>query len=424
MTFAIPSKRAIMSISSSNYFPYIKVLFDSLKVHHPEADLFWCLADKISSDIALSMEGVTIIEAEKLNIYKFDEFAFRYNILEFNTAIKPFIMQLLIEEYNYQEVVYLDPDIEVFAPLTPVFSVLVEGADFVITPHITKPSEGNFTPDDIGIMRAGIYNLGFLAVNNSYPVIEFLHWWGRRLRFQCISAPHQGIFVDQKFIDLLPAFCDNVAILKNTNLNIAYWNLRQRKLTQNENNWLVDEQPLIFFHFSGINPKNNQRLSKYTESFNGNLTSPLQNIIDHYLEQVKNNQISSLTKLKCHYNYFADGVLIPNWLRIAYRDEEEVWVKNPFLELPNYLNKIHGLYGEFLNFPLTNLSVWLWNLRPDLQNAFDLSREENRQKYLHYILEHQQELQLEDFFVNPILTILGKEIKSQNQRPSPRQKYR
>ena len=75
--------------------------------------------------------------------------------MEFNTGVKPFMMKGLIEQYNFEQVVYLDPDIELFAPLESVFSALNNGSDFVITPHITKPSEEDAYPGDIGVCNWG-----------------------------------------------------------------------------------------------------------------------------------------------------------------------------------------------------------------------------------------------------------------------------
>ena len=217
------------TICSNNYLPYAQILFDSLRQFHPEASLYLCLADLKAEGSYL--EGVNIIEAKDLGVPLFSDFAFRYDVMEFNTALKPFMISWLLETQHFEQVIYLDPDIEVFAPLTPVLQAFEEGYHFVLTPHLTQPAEINAYPDDVDIMRAGIYNLGFIAVSNHADTYRFLHWWARRLRFQCLNQQDKGIFVDQKFVDLLPAFYDKVAILRNTSLNVAYWNLTQRTLT-------------------------------------------------------------------------------------------------------------------------------------------------------------------------------------------------
>lgn len=361
-------KRAIMSICSNNYFPYVRILFNSLQKYHPESELFLCLADKQNPLFPLEIENVTIVEAEKLNIPHFYDFAFRYDIMEFNTGVKPFMMQLLIEQYNFEQVVYLDPDIELFAPLESVFSALNNGSDFVITPHITKPSEEDAYPGDIGVMQSGIYNLGFIALSNSNQVINFLHWWGRKLRFYCINEQHNGIFVDQKFVDLLPAFYDKVKILKDTNINVAYWNLLQRNLEKKDESWFVDEKPLVFFHFSGININNNQRLSKHTNAFNGNLSQELQELIDNYISKLKCHSFRNNVIPKYCYSHFTNDIFIPTVIRQIYRKLKDIWYENPFLSFANYLNQInHSFNNNLSNFSLTNLMISFWESRSDFK---------------------------------------------------------
>ena len=75
----------------------------------------------------------------------------------------------------------------------------------MLTPHVCAPAEGSAFPDDIGIMQAGVFNLGFLGVGATPETERLLRWWSRRLEHQCLNDQPGGIFVDQKFMDLLPA---------------------------------------------------------------------------------------------------------------------------------------------------------------------------------------------------------------------------
>ncbi|MEM9273941.1 MAG: hypothetical protein AAGA80_13380 [Cyanobacteria bacterium P01_F01_bin.143] len=396
-------KRAIVSICSNNYFSYVRILFTSLQEHHPEADLFLCLADKISADVELGIENVEIIPAADLGIENFPDFAFRYDIMEFNTAVKPFVMRQLIESRGYEQVVYLDPDIKLFASMSPVFEAFENGANFVVTPHLTAPAEAKDFPNDIGIMKAGVYNLGFIALNNSSDVIAFLQWWERRLRFQCINQQNQGIFVDQKFVDLLPAFHDNVAILRDHSLNVAYWNIEQRQLTQTETGWLVDGKPLRFFHFSGIDSKQPQRLSKHTERFNGDLAEPVQNIVNHYLEQLQKFSEQENIKPKYSYGKFSNGLAIANLMRYCYRDLPEKFDANPFDSFYKYLNQPSGVVSGISPWKVTNLMRYLWEQRIDLQRAFDLNHLEGRLNYALWFVQHAAENNVDDYFLQPII---------------------
>ncbi|MDJ0533613.1 MAG: hypothetical protein QNJ70_14190 [Xenococcaceae cyanobacterium MO_207.B15] len=407
MTLSVKNpKRAIVTICSSNYFPYARILFHSLQKYHPEASLFLCLADTPNSEIDLGIEGVEVIPAEKLGISNFPDFAFRYDIMEFNTAVKPFVMKLLIEERNFEQVVYLDPDIELFAPLTPIFEAMKAGANFVLTPHITEPAEFKEFPDDIGIMKAGIYNLGFIALNNSPDAIAFLHWWSRKLRFQCINQQDRGIFVDQKFVDLLPAFHDNVAILRDRTLNVAYWNLDQRKLEQTQQGWIIDGEPLIFFHFSGIEPNHPQRLSKYTERFNGNLAPAIQALVNDYISKLLQYGYGKKPIPEYGYQRFDNGIAIADIMRRCYRDLPQPWENNPFETFYNYLNQPSGLVSAISPWGITLLMYYVWQQRTDLQQSFDLNNSEDRLHYTLWFIHHAPEYSIDDYFVSPIYTKL------------------
>ncbi len=124
----------------------------------------------------------------------------------------------------------------------------------MITPHGTKPNENELTPNEINFLQAGIYNLGFMAVEKTDETVALLQWWARRLERLCINDQRNGIFVDQKWIDLWPAYCEGVKVLRDPAYNVAYWNLDQRTLSLVSDRFVVDDAPLVFFHFSGLVP--------------------------------------------------------------------------------------------------------------------------------------------------------------------------
>jgi glycosyltransferase involved in cell wall biosynthesis len=399
------NRKAIFTICSNNYLPYAKILLNSLQKHHQDVQLFLCLADHKVNSEKVYVQGVSIIEARDLNVPNFDDFAFRYDIMEFNTALKPFMMSLLVEEYDFEQVIYLDPDIEVFAPLDDIFDALESGQNFVLTPHLTAPSEINTYPNDIDIMKAGIYNLGFIGVSNHEDVIAFLHWWGRRLRFECINRQDKGIFVDQKFVDLVPAFYENVQIIRNPGLNVAYWNLHQRKLTyyEEKGTWFVNGKPLIFFHFSGINPRNRQRLSKHTESFKSDLDFPLQKIVDHYIDEYYLNIQETCFPKDYHYNYFDNGTSITDIIRKYYRNRESSWIDNPFTTFHDYLNQTNLTALEKSGVAITNMMYALWLFRADLQQAFRLDSPESLKSYTYWFIQFAFTSKVDNYFIKPVL---------------------
>ena len=176
-----------------------------------------------------------------------------------SAALKPTLMRHLLDETG-EAVVYLDPDILVFAPLAEI-ERQARREDIVLTPHtsIPLPEDGKH-PYEAAFLACGVFNLGFVAVGPGGG--PFLDWWAGRLARQCIDATAQGLFVDQKWIDLVPCYFRH-HVMRLPEVNVAYWNLPVRELARGPEGWLVDGRPLVFFHFSGYDPARPDLLSKY-----------------------------------------------------------------------------------------------------------------------------------------------------------------
>ena len=125
---------------------------------------------------------------------------------------------------------YLDPDIKVYTEMSKVNEAFDMGYNFVLTPHFNDYFENDGKhPEEPDIMRAGIYNFGFFAANNSDDAKKAVRWWAKWLEKTCINKQEEGIFVDQKFGDLLPSRHSQICILQDSGYNVAYWNLSHRK---------------------------------------------------------------------------------------------------------------------------------------------------------------------------------------------------
>src|SRR5438105_6577176 len=124
-----------------------------------------------------------------------------YEVTELATAVKPWLLELLLGR-GADAAVYLDPDIEVFAPLDDI-GELAHRHGIVLIPHALAPlpADGRKpTPQDIA--DAGVYNLGFLAVRP--PARSFLGWRGQRRRRDCILSRPDRRSVGQRLLHALP----------------------------------------------------------------------------------------------------------------------------------------------------------------------------------------------------------------------------
>ena len=369
-------------------------LFSTCREHQPHADLYLVLVDEHSLLIAYP-EGVRIVEASNIGIRDFKQFAFRYDVMELNTAVKPFFFLHLVQ-LGYERVVYLDPDIALLSPIKSVTHALDAGADLVLTPHILKPSEGEAQPNDFTFMRAGIYNLGFLAVSACNDVIELIKWWCRRLEFYCINDQASGVFVDQKFADFFPSFVENTTIIRSPGVNLAYWNLQQRSLQQLAGVWFADDSILEFFHFSGYNT-GVSGLSKHTSLFRKNLDPPLAALLKWYDDLLEAFGHGSVPAGAYVYDRFATGERLSKVVRKLFRDIDFAWSGDPFFSFKDYMHTLdwsedvyQGRGGE-----LTKLMVGVWRTHRWLQDTFSLATPSGAKAYRRWWTHNSDKLDVD-----------------------------
>src|SRR5262249_31758808 len=174
--------------------------------------------------------GVTVVRSEQLGLPNDREMRFKYDVVEYCTAVKPYFLSMILNQSGEEAVVFLDPDILVMRPLIEVKEALAS-ASIVLTPHILTPiPRDGLRPTETDIMISGVYNLGFVALKKSAESAAFLHWWEDRLEdgFR-IDVPN-GLFTDQKWVDLVPVLFPSTAILRNATYNVAVWNMHEPRI--------------------------------------------------------------------------------------------------------------------------------------------------------------------------------------------------
>lgn len=349
---------AIFTIASNNYLPMAETLLEGVAAAYPDAERFLCLADRRTDPQLPLPTGAEVLLASEIGIPGFDAFAFRYGPTEFHTALKPFAFEYLLRERGYRKVIYLDPDIQVFAPSGGILAPLDAGASFVLTPHFRRALPFRRMPDTQGILRAGAFNLGFIAANCSAEALEILRWWSMRLLDDCRAEPENGWFVDQRFVDLFPAFAPNLSVCRSPVANLAYWNLEEGRLSEDADGFSFNGLPLEFFHFSGFDPRNPNILSKYLSDNRVSRSSPVGRLLDQYAQTLISRGYEQALASPLTFDHFPDGRKIPQLLRRFFRECYPGWWENPFLTFETEAFQQDALEGSFLEVP--RLAAYMW----------------------------------------------------------------
>jgi hypothetical protein len=249
---------AACTIATRSYFAKVRSLFASVAEFEPGYDCFAFAVDDVDGVQELA-EGTIVRPPAVYAPEDYDALVRGYDVIELATAIKPAVLRHLLDR-GYDRVLYLDSDIQVFAPLSPVVDPL-EFNDIVLTPHIVDavPIGGRLRAE-LAIARTGVFNLGFIAVANTANARALLDWWGARLAEFCRADVRSGLFVDQRWIDLVPGIFERTFIVRHRGCNVGYWNLLARPLADDDRLRLQTGEPVIFFHFSGFDARRPERL--------------------------------------------------------------------------------------------------------------------------------------------------------------------
>lgn len=301
-----PGPDAFFTICSKNFLAHARALHDSIRPHYQDSRFFVVLCDRVDGLFDPAQEPFEFMYLEELKLPNLAEMANRYNITEFNTAVKPFAFLRLMEDFQFGSVVYLDPDLFFVDRMHEVDQLIANGAEAVLTPHILQPAE-NDQIHDRNMLQFGIYNLGFLALRNTPTVRKFLQWWGRRLEKDCVIRLEDGLFVDQKWADLLPAFVPGARVLHHPGYNVAYWNLPQRKITRKADRWFANDQPLRFVHFSGNKLDDVTTFSRHSQQVTIENIGVLRELLDAYRQEVYKQGYAFYRSLPYAYSWLGEN---------------------------------------------------------------------------------------------------------------------
>ncbi len=301
-------KTAIFTTSSNNYFAFVKTMLQSVRDFHGDIDLYFLLVDDTADEQILGQEDLfRLCLVKDIGIADYKKMAFAYDMVEFNTAVKPFFINYLFKQ-GYEKVIYLDPDILVCDRLDAALDTL-ENHAIVVTPHQLSPVTDvdhfvSYLQWEQSALLTGIFNLGFIGVANSTEGRAFVDWWSNRCKYMCFVDPGVGLFVDQKWVNLAMCFYPSTHILRHKGYNMCVWNLHDRVLI---NGHVNGADPLVFYHFSSIDMNDPEIISNHDKKLKLEDRPDLIDLVRSYREKIKRNGYDYFCRLPYTYDYFSNG---------------------------------------------------------------------------------------------------------------------
>ncbi len=307
----------------ANYTHKARLLAESVKKQIPDARFIVCLTEQKIPNLVKSPYFDEIILSKDVWQENFEHFIFKHTIVEASTAVKGRFLQYLMENYEEEIFIYLDPDCYVYSDFKELRQILYK-KPIVVCPHLLQP--GNIDME-LSSTAHGIYNLGFLAVRKCEESQKFVDWWTKRLGLFCYDDIPRGIFTDQKWVDLAPCFFD-VEILKHRGYDFSIWSLLDCGLEERDGKYFVKGDPLRFIHFSGHGAMAEKCMREWLPDGD----HAFKKLYQEYDKWHAISDADHVSDTVWTYATYQDGSLISDKVRTAYR-EHISWlpIENPFV---------------------------------------------------------------------------------------------
>ena len=230
---------AICTVCSRKYLPQAMTMIWSLQRLSDRYSFHVYLSDLTANnchDLATKYSDIEFLFVDQFADAQIFDNALLLNDLEFNTSLKSIALTDVLARFS-RKTFYCDSDLYFLAePLAAIAALDFSGV--LLTPHQVAPLSDE---SDFQMSRTGVFNSGFFGVAGSIGG-EVASWLAHKSRHYCLLEPEEGIFVDQKWFDLIPAIFKDVQILRDPGYNLAYWNIESRGLGENT----------VFLHLSGF----------------------------------------------------------------------------------------------------------------------------------------------------------------------------
>jgi len=239
-------KIAACTVVAKCQLAYARVLHDSLRRVHPDLPFIVLVVDGGAD------EPFPTIDIEELGIPELERVRSWYTLQELTYASTPWLLSHLLDR-GFDGVAYFKQESLVTGDLSPELA-LIERHAIVLTPHLTTPLDGDDrVARELNVLQSGIYNVGFLGVSGAAQGRAFIEWWRERCFRHCFHDITRGTHFEQRWLDFVPAYFDDYAIILDDTFNVGNWNLPERDLTTAR-----------FIRFSGFDPERPDVVTRYT----------------------------------------------------------------------------------------------------------------------------------------------------------------
>ncbi len=231
-----------------NYLSRATVMIESLRRFDPATPIHVLalseLCEQILNELALPNVEVVPLAALEEAYPELVGIKSARTLIEYYFTLTPFLPHYLFSRTTADRITYLDADIYFFSSPEPLLSSLGD-ASVAITPH-------RFSFSYQTHVVYGHFNVAWITFRRCAEGLECLQTYKDECTEWCHDRLEGYRYADQKYLDAWPGRYASLKIIDHKGVDLAVWNVENYDLRRKKGIVMVDDDPLVFYHFVGL----------------------------------------------------------------------------------------------------------------------------------------------------------------------------
>jgi len=237
------------TLFDQNYLLRGLTLYRSLAQHTPDFVFYVLCLDEatftILSNLGMkNIQPIALCDLEAWDV-RLKEAKGNRSLVEYYFTLSPALPLFILKHYQDVDIItYLDADLFFYQSPAPIYEELGEQSILII--------EHRF-PEHLREKQIyGRFNVQYQSFRNDEQGLACLEKWHNQCLMWCYDRLEGDKFADQKYLEEWPVLYNSLVILQHKGAGLAPWNWSQYQMTLDKGGMLIDDYPLVFYHFHAI----------------------------------------------------------------------------------------------------------------------------------------------------------------------------
>ncbi len=243
----------LCTLFDSNYIDRALVMYDSLTNVCDNFVLFVIAFDEpcLNALRELDPAHMTVIYYDEFEDNELRKAKSNRSRREFLWTCSGYCIRYLMKRYNLSDLTYIDSDLYFYSsPERALNSFLDSNCDAAIISHrFSNHPENIYTAETYGK-----YCVEFNTFKNTPNGMVILNWWINKCIECCTETAKDGLFGDQKYLDMFKELFEGVYVYDDFGMGIAPWNIDEyvQKGDLIKNKLTHECGKLVFYHYHSL----------------------------------------------------------------------------------------------------------------------------------------------------------------------------